>query len=106
MIQITLSNGTNIEVENESSKTDFVIRTDSFLQLDEWKNTITEENINGSIMEGETLSDLVFNTINVTLESDRIRADFIFREKTEKEILTDRLSEAEEAINFLLMGGE
>lgn len=104
MIPITLSNGETIEVENESSKLDFVIRTDSFSEIDAWKDTITEENINGAEMESEKLSDLIFVNVTVTLEEHNLRTDFLFREKTENEVLKDRLAEAEEAINYLLMG--
>ena len=106
MIPITLSNGETIEVENESSKLDFVIRTDSFSEIDTWKDLITEENINGATMEGEELSDLIFENVSVTLEEHNLRTDFLFREKTETEIAKDRLSELEDAVNFLLMGGE
>lgn len=105
MIPILLSNKEIIEVENESSKNDFVIRTNSFSEIDNWKEIITEENINGAEMEGKTLTDLLFSTINVSLEEHNIKVDFIFREKTENEVLKERLTEAEEAINFLLMGG-
>ena len=106
MIPITLSNGETIEVENESSKLDFVIRTDSFSEIDTWKDIITEENINGATMEGEELSDLVFTNASVVLEEHSLRTDFFFREKTESEIAEDRISELEDAVNFLLMGSE
>lgn len=106
MIPITLSNKETIEVENESSKTAFIIRTDSFSEIDTWKEKITEENINGAEMEGETLSDLKFEGVAVELENHNLKTVFSFREKTEEEKTADRISELEDAVNFLLMGGE
>lgn len=96
MIPIILSNGTTIEVENESSKTDFVVRVDSFTELDSWKQVITEENINDAVMEGETLVNLVFTSIATSLEDVCIRADFYFREKSDVEILQEEVKALEE----------
>lgn len=106
MILITLSNGEQIEVENESSKNDIVIRVTSFAELDEWNQKITEENINGAVMENETLTDLIFTGVFVNLEEKAIKVDYTFREKTEEEIIYERINDLEEAMNFLLMGGE
>ena len=106
MIPITLSNKENIEVENESSKTSIVIRTENFAQIDDWKELITENNMNGAVMEGETLSDLVYVGMDVQTVTNGIRTIFMFREKTEEEKTADRISELEDAVNFLLMGGE
>lgn len=106
MIPIILSNGKTIEVENESSNTDFVVRTESFAEIDKWKDVFTNENINNAEMEGETISDVVFDTISITLDGNKIRTDFIFHKKNENEIMNDRLSELEDAVNFLVMGGE
>lgn len=106
MIPIILSDGYKIEVENESSKNDIVVRVKSFAELDEWKRTLTEENINGAVMEEETLTDLIFTDVSVSLEEDNIRADFRFREKSETEITQERINELEDAVNFLLMKGE
>lgn len=106
MIPIILSNKETIEVENESSKTAFILRTDSFSEIDTWKEKITEENINGAEMEGETLSDLKFEGVAVELENHSLKTVFSFREKTKEEIMSDRISELEDAVNFLLMGGD
>lgn len=106
MIPITLSNHENIEVENESAKTSLVIRTDNFADIDAWKEKLTEENVNGALMEGEILSDLIYTGFDVQLEGAVIKTTFMFREKTKDEALNDRLNELEDAVNFLIMGGE
>ena len=106
MIPITLSNKENIEVENESSKTAIVVRTDTFAEIDEWKDIITEDHINGAVIESETLSDLVATGMDIAIEGEKIRTTFMFREKTEEEKTADRISELEDAVNFLLMGGD
>lgn len=106
MIPITLSNHENIEVENESAKTSLVIRTNNFADIDAWKEKLTEENVNGALMEGEILSDLIYTGLDVQLEGDVIKTTFMFREKTKDEALNDRLNELEDAVNFLIMGGE
>jgi uncharacterized protein YutD len=106
MIPIALSNHKNIEVENESSKTGIVIKTDTFSEIDEWKEVITEENVNGAEIEGEVLSNLVYMGMDIAIEGEKIRTTFMFREKTEEEKTSDRISDLEDAVNFLLMGGE
>jgi hypothetical protein len=106
MIPILLSNHENIEVENESSNTSIIIRTDTFAEVDNWKDVITEENVNGATMEGRVLSDLVATGMDIAIEGEKIRTTFMFREKTEEEKTADRISELEDAVNFLLMGGD
>ena len=57
-------------------------------------------------MEEETLTDLVFVNVSISLETGVIRADFNFRDKSAIEITEERINDREDAVNFLLMGGE
>lgn len=106
MIPITLSNGNTIEVEDESMMPFLVVRVNSFADVDRWKNIITESTINGAKMGNNTFSDLRLVMVNASLDiSNTIRVEFVFEEKPTNEILLDRISELEDAVNFLLMGG-
>ena len=106
MKELILSNGKTVMVENESYPLLIVVNVPSYADIDELKAVITEENINGAQMDGGMLSNLVFTTMQASYAGEYIRTEFIFREKSENEILKDRINELEDAINFLLMGGE
>ena len=102
MIPIKLSNGKTIEVENESSKNLIVVRTDSFKEIDDWCDILTEENLTGAEMEGQTLSNIVDAGVRVYPENGKIRADFLFREKSTEETSCECISDLEDMVNILL----
>lgn len=105
MKELTLSNGQNVMVEDESYPLLVVVYANTYADIDVWKDTITEKNMNGAIMDGALIDNILAFTVHTSQEADRIRIEFLFREQSENEILLDRISELEDAINFLLMGG-
>ena len=105
MKELILSNNQKVMVGDDSYPLLIVVYADSFADVDEWKNVITEKNINGAKMDGLIISNVVFFTLHTSLEGDKVRIEFLFREKSENEILLDRISELEDVVNFLLMGG-
>lgn len=106
MKELILSNGKTVMVENESYPLLIVVNVPSYSAVDELKEIIIEENINGAQMDGMTLQNLVLTTMNTSFAWDYIRVEFLFREMTESEIMAARIDELEDAVNFLLMGGE
>ena len=106
MKELILSNGKTVMVEDESYPLLIVVNVQTYPEVDEWKEVITEKNINGAQMDGATLTNLIFSTLNASFAGDYIRAEFLFREMTESEIMAARIDELEDAVNFLLMGGE
>ena len=106
MKELILSNGKTVMVENESYPLLIVVNVPSYSDVDGWKAVITEENINGSQMDEMTLQNLVLTTMNTSFAGDYIRVEFLFREMTESEIMAARIDELEDAVNFLLMGGD
>ena len=106
MKELLLSNKQKVMIEDESYPLLVVIYEESYAKVDQWKNIITEENMNGAIMDGMTISNIIFFTMHTSSEGNRIRMEFLFREQTEQELLLSRISELEDAVNFLLMGGD
>lgn len=98
--------GKTIKIDGDSSANNIVIKVKSFADLDNFKAVITEKNINGAILDGKMLDNMAFVGVRVSLEEDNIRADFTFRNKTDEEVLKERIEELEDAVNFLLMKGE
>ena len=93
MIPIILSDGTSLEIENESSDNSFVVRTDNFSGIDYYVPLFTNEKINGAQMENKTLRHKVFTGIVAQTEPDKIVTSFNFRDKTEYEILQEEIEE-------------
>ena len=106
MKELILSNNTKVMVEDESYPLLIVVNVPSYSDVDGLKEVITEENINGAQMDGIVLQNLVFTTMHTSFAGDYIRVEFLFREMTESEIMAARIDELEDAVNFLLMGGE
>lgn len=106
MKTLILSNGQQVMVEDESNPFLIVIYCESFSDVDVLKNLITEKNMNGAVMDSVFISNVVFLNLYTAMVDNKVRIEFAFRELTESDILLERLSELEDAVNFLLMGGE
>lgn len=102
MITLVLSDGSKIEVENESSRNNIVFRTKSFAEIETLKSTINEKTIDGAELDGVTLTDIVFDGIHAYTENDIIRVEFAFRDKTVDERLAElSLAKSDDRIHAL-----
>lgn len=105
MIPVILSDGTSIEVENESSENSFVIRTNTFEEIDPQTLYFTEDKINGATFEGRILTNKVYlDTKSFKDENidNKIVTTFEFRDKSELEIIRDRLSDIDHKLPPLI----
>ena len=106
MKTLILSNGQRVMVADESNPFLIVVYDETFSAVDDWKNIITEKNMSGAMMDGMFISNVIFLNLYTAMVDNKVRIEFEFREMTESDILLERLSELEDAVNYLIMGGE
>lgn len=109
-MELVLKDGTTLEVEDTSWDTCINIAIDSFAEVDVLRNIITEDNYNGGTLKDHAIPPVKFINMQIFTSDTTIdhltRVAFQFELKSKEDILEERLADAEEALNFLLMGGE
>lgn len=105
MKKLELKSGTVLEVAEGSSKEKLVIICKKFADLDKYGGELTTEALEGATLDGEDVENI--KNVSMAAASDNggaITCTVAITYKTELEILSEKVEEANEVINTLIMG--
>lgn len=107
---LKLKDGTQWNVADTSTKTAFYIVENNYSSIDSLAEKFTAENLKGAILGEETLENIVPVSISTTQNIDEaVVITLNCREKTEIEILTEKINDTDNAVMELaemIVGGE
>lgn len=97
MIYLTLNNGTKIEVEEISTSSSIVVKGD-LTKVDTALTEITAENLKNADLNGTTLTNKVYTGFTGEREEDAYTVTFNLRDKTEMELLFNKVQDVEDGL--------
>ena len=99
MKTLTLNNETTFNFTDESTILSLVTVLDTFAEVDEMREALTEENLAGATFDGETVENIVPVVCYGRAEVDgKVVVTFSNRVKTEVEIMSEQITELQEAM--------
>lgn len=99
MKTLTLNNETSFNFTDESTILALVTVLDTFTEVDEIRDAMTEENLAGATFDGETVENIIPLAISARADADgKVVVNFTNREKTEVEIMKDEITELQAAL--------
>ena len=97
MIYLTLNNGTKIEIAETSTTSAIVVQGD-LAKVSAALSEITTDNLKNADLNGTTLTNKVYTGFTGEREEDVYTVTFNMREKTDMEIMQERLDEQDAAL--------
>ena len=97
MIYLTLNNGTKIEIEDISTTSSIVVKGD-LEKVNNALSKITTESLKNADLNGTPLLNKVYTGFTGEREDDIYTVTFNMREKTDMEIMQERLDEQDAAL--------
>jgi hypothetical protein len=104
MKKLVFADGTELKFTDSSTASNMVAVEKNFAKVDEIVPMITEENLKGAEFDGELMLNVIPVSCKAEKDGDNVVITFTNRQKTELEVINDKIEELQIAMTEIAEG--